>query len=93
MRRGLESLNMTAERWAALGAPGFASPFRITCSDHNSQSAVYVMEWDGKAWKRLSQDITPQRAQVRPMLEEAAKAFAASNAGWPARTEPCNTPS
>lgn len=90
MRRGLESLNMTAERWAALGAPGFASPFRITCSDHNSQSAVYVMEWDGRAWKRLSQDITPQRELVRPMLEEAARAFAASNAGWPQRTEACH---
>lgn len=93
MRRGLESLNMTAERWTALGAPGFASPFRITCSDHNSQSAVYVMEWDGRAWRRLSQDITPQRELVRPMLEEAARAFAASNAGWPQRTEACQNAS
>jgi branched-chain amino acid transport system substrate-binding protein len=93
MRRGMEALNMTAERWTALGAPGFASPFRITCSDHNSQSAVYVMEWDGKAWKRLSQDIQPQKAEIRKMLEEAAKAYATSNAGWPARTEACQNAS
>ncbi len=84
---------MTAERWAALGAPGFASPFRITCSDHNSQSAVYVMEWDGRAWKRLSQDITPDKAMVRPMLEQAAREFATSNAGWPQRTEACQNAS
>jgi branched-chain amino acid transport system substrate-binding protein len=90
VRRGFETLNMTAERWTALGAPGFASPFRITCQDHNSQSAVYVMEWDGKAWKRLSQDIQPQREQVRPLLEEAAKGYATSNAGWPARSEACD---
>jgi branched-chain amino acid transport system substrate-binding protein len=90
VRRGFETLNMTAERWTALGAPGFASPFRITCQDHNSQSAVYVMEWDGKAWKRLSNDILPQRDQVRPLLEEAAKGYATSNAGWPARSEACD---
>jgi branched-chain amino acid transport system substrate-binding protein len=90
VRRGFETLNMTAERWTALGAPGFASPFRITCQDHNSQSAVYVMEWDGKAWKRLSNDILPQREQVRPLLEEAAKGYATSNAGWPARSEACD---
>jgi branched-chain amino acid transport system substrate-binding protein len=47
------------------------------------------MEWDGKAWKRQSADIQPQKEMVRPLLEEAAKAFATSNAGWPARTEPC----
>lgn len=89
MRRGFEALNMTEARWAANGAAGFASPVRVTCSDHNSQSAVYVMEWDGKAWKRQSADIQPQKEMVRPLLEEAAKAFATSNAGWPARTEPC----
>lgn len=93
MRRGLEALNMTAERWAALGAPGFASPFRITCSDHNSQSAVYVMEWNGRGWQRLSQDITPDRAMVRPLLEQAARDFATSNAGWPQRTEACQNAS
>jgi branched-chain amino acid transport system substrate-binding protein len=93
VRRGFESLNMTAARWTALGAPGFASPFQITCNDHNSQSAVYVMEWDGKAWKRLSADIQPQKSEVRPLLEEAAKAYAAANAGWPVRAEACQSPS
>jgi hypothetical protein len=29
---------------------------------------------------------------VQPLLDEAAKAYAEKNAGWPARTEPCDKP-
>ena len=34
--------------------------------------------------------IAPDSAKVMPLLDEAAKAYAEKNAGWPARTEPCD---
>ncbi len=89
MRRGLESLNITAARWEELGAKGFAAPVRVSCEDHSGHHAVYVMEWDGQKWTRASDYIEPQRDRVRPLLETAAKDYATGNAGWPQRSEAC----
>jgi branched-chain amino acid transport system substrate-binding protein len=90
MRRGLESLNITAQRWTELGAPDFAAPVRVTCDDHNGHHAAFVMQWDGEKWTRVSDWIQPDRARIRPMLEEAARQYATSNQGWPQRTEGCD---
>lgn len=90
VRRGMEALNITAARWAELGAPDFAAPVRVTCEDHNGHHAAFVMQWDGSRWNRVTDWIQPERARVRPLLEEAARAFVTSNAGWPARTEACD---
>jgi branched-chain amino acid transport system substrate-binding protein len=48
-----------------------------------------VAEWDGTKWTKGSDWIEPMREKVRPLIEAEAKAYAASNAGWPKRTEPC----
>ena len=32
----------------------------------------------------------PRRGKVQPLIDEAAKAYAEKNAGWPARSEPCD---
>jgi branched-chain amino acid transport system substrate-binding protein len=90
VRRGMEALNITAARWAELGAADFAAPVRVTCEDHNGHHAAFVMQWDGARWNRVTDWIQPERARVRPLLEEAARAFVTSNAGWPARTEVCD---
>lgn len=90
MRRGLEALNISAARWGELGAPDFAAPVRVTCDDHNGHHAAFVMQWDGTRWQRISDWIQPERARIRPMLEEAARQYATSNAGWPQRTETCD---
>jgi branched-chain amino acid transport system substrate-binding protein len=90
MRRGMEALNISAARWTELGAPDFAAPVRVSCEDHNGHHSVYVMEWDGTKWTRASDWIEPMRERVRPLLEEAAKAYATQNAGWPTRTEACD---
>ena len=39
---------------------------------------------------KVSDLIAPDTAKVQPLLDEAAKAYAEKNAGWPARTEPCD---
>ena len=39
---------------------------------------------------KITDPIAPERAKVQPLIDEAAKAYAEKNAGWPARTEPCD---
>jgi branched-chain amino acid transport system substrate-binding protein len=90
MRRGLEALNITAARWAELGAPDFAAPVRVTCEDHNGHFSGFVMQWDGTRWNRVTDWMEPLRDRVRPLIEDAARQYAASNQGWPQRSEACD---
>lgn len=90
VRRGMENLNLDEARFKALGLAGFAGAFKTTCADHNSHSATFIQEWDGTKWKKVSDLIATDAARVQPLLEEAAKAYAEKNPGWPARTEPCD---
>ncbi len=90
VRRGLENLNLDAARFKALGLDGFAGPLKTTCADHNSHSATFVQQWDGAKWVKVSELITPDSAKVQPLLDEAAKAYAEKNAGWPKRDEVCD---
>src|ERR1700722_16300235 len=72
----------------ALG--GFVGPAKTSFADHNSHSATFVQQWDGAKWVKVSDAIAPDSAKVMPLLDEAAKAYAEKNAGWPARAEPCD---
>jgi branched-chain amino acid transport system substrate-binding protein len=90
VRRGLESLNLTAARLKELGAEGFASPVRVSCADHNGHNAAYLATWDGTKWIKGSEWLEPIKDKVQPLIEAAAKDYAAANAGWPKRTEPCD---
>jgi branched-chain amino acid transport system substrate-binding protein len=90
LRRGLESLTISEARWAELGAPGFASPLKITCDDHSGHHAAFIIEWDGAKWVKASDPIVPDKSVVRPLMLEAAQDYVSKNAGWPQRTEPCD---
>jgi branched-chain amino acid transport system substrate-binding protein len=90
MRRGLEALNITADRLKEIGADGFAAPMRVTCDDHNGHNSAYMAKWDGTKWTKGSDWIEPIKDKVRPLIEAAAKEYAAANAGWPKRTEACD---
>ncbi len=89
VRRGLETLNISAARWKELGLPDFGSPLAVTCSDHNGHQAAYLQQWDGTKWVKITDWIPPMKEKVRPMLEEAAKDYVSKNQPWPKRTEPC----
>jgi branched-chain amino acid transport system substrate-binding protein len=91
VRRGLENLNLDEARFKALGLEGFAGPFKTTCFDHNSHSATFVQQWDGTKWVKVGDLIGPDSARVQPLIDEAAMAYAQKNAGWPNRTEPCDS--
>ena len=90
MRRGLESLNIDQARLKALGMEGFATPFRVSCSDHNGHHSAFALQWDGAKWVKTSDWIEPIKDKVVPLIDAAAKEYATSNAGWPKRTEPCD---
>jgi branched-chain amino acid transport system substrate-binding protein len=91
VRRGLESLAITAERWKELGLPEFAAPISgLNCSDHNGHHSAFLQEWDGAKWVKATDWIAPMKDRVRPLLEAAAKDYVSKNAGWPSRTEVCD---
>ncbi len=89
VRKGLETLNITDADWAKLGLPKFGTPVHVTCDDHNGHSAVYMEQWDGKQWHRVSDLIKPMLDKVEPMLQAAAADYVKKNTGWPKRTEAC----
>ena len=89
VRAGFESLDITEARLEELGLKGFMPPMKVTCEDHSGSHAVYVQEWDGKSWQKVTDWFPPMTDVVRPMLEKAAADYVAANPGWPKRAEPC----
>ena len=90
VRRGLESLNLSAERLKELGFEGFAEPIALSCADHNGHKASFVQEFDGKAYVPVTKPISPLTEKVAPLQEAAARDYVEKNTGWPKRTEACD---
>ena len=78
-RWGLENLDITEERLAEMGMEGFTLPVKVSCEDHETMGPVFIQQWDGEKWNKVSDWIEPMREVVRPMIEEAAAAYAAEN--------------
>jgi branched-chain amino acid transport system substrate-binding protein len=90
VRRGLETMTISAARWKELGLPDFGSPLAVTCSDHNGHQSAYMMQWDGAKWAKVSDWIEPMKDVVRPLLDAAAQDYVTKNQPWPKRTEGCD---
>jgi branched-chain amino acid transport system substrate-binding protein len=91
VRRGLETLHITAARWKELGFENFAAPLTgVSCSDHSGHQPAYMQQWDGTKWVKVSDWIEPMKDKVGPMLDAAAKEYVEKNTGWPKRTEACD---
>ncbi len=90
MRRGMESLKITAARWKEIGLGGFAAPMAVSCSDHNGHHSAYVQQWDGTKWVKVSDWIAPMKDKVEPLLDAAAADYVKKNQPWPKRTEACD---
>jgi branched-chain amino acid transport system substrate-binding protein len=76
MRWGFEHLNIDAKKLKALGAEGFMPDLKITCSDHEGSGKVKFQQWDGKAWKVVTDWVDSDQSIVRPMIEESAAKYA-----------------
>jgi branched-chain amino acid transport system substrate-binding protein len=90
MRRGLETLQITPERWKEIGLPGFGAPIHVTCEDHNGHGSAYMQQWDGTKWVKVSDWIEPMKSKVIPLVDAAAAAYVKQNSGFPKRTEACD---
>ncbi len=76
VRWGLENLDLPADKLAKLGFEGLLRPVKVTCQNHAGTSQARVHQWDGKAWKFVSDWIPSDQKVVRPMVEAAAKKYA-----------------
>lgn len=80
VREGFENLNLTEARLTELGFDKkFMHPVKLSCADHEGNGPILIQQWDGKAWKIVSDWIEPMRDVVRPMIESSAAKFAAEN--------------
>jgi branched-chain amino acid transport system substrate-binding protein len=65
------------------------APLKLSCSDHSGGNKVYVQQWDGEGWKKISDWFAPMNDVVRPMLVKAAEEYVSKNQPWPARATEC----
>ena len=81
VRRGLETINLDPARLKELGLEGFTSPLALSCTDHNGHRAVFVQEWDGAKWVKVTDPIEPMTDRVKGQLDAAATDYAEKNTG------------
>ena len=86
MRDGLEAINLTEERLTELGLPGFTGELKGSCSDHEGGGSVFIQQWNGSDWEKISDLIEPMTDVVRPMLEEAAATYISDKPDWQTQT-------
>ncbi len=82
MRDGLENINLTEERLTALGLPGFTGEVKGSCDDHEGAGSVFIQQWNGSDWERISDLIEPMVEVTGPMLEQAAADYIADKPDW-----------
>ena len=87
MRDGLEAINLTEARLTELGLPGFTGEVKGSCSDHEGGGSVFIQQWNGSDWEKITDLIEPMTDVVRPMLEEAAETYVSDKPDW--ETQSC----
>jgi branched-chain amino acid transport system substrate-binding protein len=75
IRWGFENLNLTAERIKELGFDGMLGPLSFSCQDHQGADVARVQQWDGKAWKIISDYYTADRKILDPMVKGASAKY------------------
>ncbi|MDX2205721.1 MAG: ABC transporter substrate-binding protein [Hyphomicrobiaceae bacterium] len=76
VRWGFENLNLTADRLKELGFEGMLRPIKLSCQDHQGADVARVHQWDGKAWKIISDFYSADRAILDPLVKEQAEKYA-----------------
>ena len=75
IRWGFENLDISAARIKELGFENMVQPIKLSCSDHQGGDVARVQQWDGKAWKVISDYYTADRSILDPMVAETAKKY------------------
>ena len=87
VRKGFERIKLDEARLKELGFEGF-TPVIGSCADHEGQGSIFVHQWNGKEWDRITDFIPPMTDIVQPLLTEAAEAYKADKPGW--KTQNCS---
>ncbi len=88
MRDGLENLDLSEARLAEIGLAGFTAPIKGSCADHEGGGSVFIQQWNGTDWERISDPISPMSDVVGPLLQKAADEYVAGQEGW--QTQSCS---
>ncbi|MBV9955982.1 MAG: ABC transporter substrate-binding protein [Pseudolabrys sp.] len=76
IRWGFENLNLTEARIKELGFEGMLQPMRFSCEDHQGADVARVQQWDGKAWKTISDYYKADLSILDPMVKEQSAKYA-----------------
>ncbi len=75
MRVGLENIKLDQARLKALGLENFTGDVIGDCADHEGAGSIFLQQWNGEDWERMTDLIEPMNDTVRPLLEEAAAEY------------------
>jgi branched-chain amino acid transport system substrate-binding protein len=81
MIKGMEALEMTEEKMAALGLPNFGPSFSVSCQNHGGDGLVAVAQWDAGAgsWSIVSDYQNSDMGVLQPLIDADSSAFASEN--------------
>ena len=82
MRMGLENFVLDQARLGELGLAGFTGDVKGDCADHEGGGSVFLQQWNGSDWEKITDPIAPMTDVVRPLLEAAAEAYKADKPEW-----------
>ena len=89
MQKALESLKLDEARYKELGLENMAAPIMGSCKDHEGKGSVFLQQWTGSDWERVTDLIPPMTAEVQPLLEKAAEEYVADKPQW--KTQECSS--
>jgi len=81
MRDGMENLEMTEEKMAAIGLPNFGPEFKVSCENHGGNGFGAVSQWDAEAgeFKLITEYFQSDQDVLGPLVDEDSMAFAEEN--------------
>jgi branched-chain amino acid transport system substrate-binding protein len=81
MRDGMEALEITEEKMAGLGLPGFGPSFKVSCENHGGPGLVGMTQWDAaaKTWSLVSDFSESDMDVIQPLIDADSMAYAAEN--------------
>ena len=81
MRDGMEALEMTEEKMAALGLPNFGPEFTVSCENHGGNGFGAVAQWDASAgdWEMITDYFQSDQEVLAPLIEQDSMAYAEEN--------------
>jgi branched-chain amino acid transport system substrate-binding protein len=81
MRDGMEALEITEAKMAAIGLPGFGPEFKVSCENHGGNGLGAVAQWDAGAgeWSLITGYEASDQDVIGKLIEEDSAAFAAEN--------------